>query len=120
MSNYSILTISLLAIHLLEITPPRKLLLFGEGLPAYEKQLRLIEAGQKDLSERDVQIDRISGDTQRIKKYNLKEGQFTVLLIGRDGGEKFRAHEPVSVKSLIDLIDAMPMRKQEMKSKKGN
>lgn len=39
---------------------------------------------------------------------------FTVTLIGKDGTEKHRQHEALSADTLFNLIDAMPMRQQEM------
>ncbi len=36
----------------------------------------------------------------------------------KDGGVKLRSSEPVSTKDLFGLIDSMPMRRQEMESKK--
>ena len=41
--------------------------------------------------------------------------RFAVALIGKDGGVKFRAERPVRAQELFALIDAMPMRRQEMK-----
>jgi hypothetical protein len=39
---------------------------------------------------------------------------FEVLLIGKDGGVKLRQQEPVGTDVLFAVIDAMPMRRQEM------
>ena len=38
-----------------------------------------------------------------------------VILVGKDGTEKRREAEPVSVRALFDQIDAMPMRQREMR-----
>jgi len=48
----------------------------------------------------------------------VQAGTFQVLLIGKDGGVKLRSSGPVSMKDLFGLIDSMPMRQQEMDSKK--
>ena len=48
-------------------------------------------------------------------KYNFKE--FKLLLIGKDGGEKYNSKKPVSINAVIELIDGMPMRKQEIKER---
>jgi hypothetical protein len=37
--------------------------------------------------------------------------------VGRDGGEKLRSAEPVAPEELFDLVDAMPMRRREMRGK---
>ena len=67
-------------------------------------------AGNQPLSEKAVQDIR--------KRLGVETGPFQVLLIGKDGGVKLRSREPVSTKDLFGLIDSMPMRQQEMGSKK--
>jgi hypothetical protein len=39
---------------------------------------------------------------------------FRVLLVGKDGTEKHRDAEPVTVRMVFDTIDAMPMRQREL------
>lgn len=67
-------------------------------------------AGNQLLSEKSVQAIR--------KRLGVETGTFQVLLIGKDGGVKLRSSGPVSMKDLFGLIDSMPMRQQEMDSKK--
>jgi hypothetical protein len=52
------------------------------------------------------------------KRLGVVGGSFQVLLIGKDGGVKLRSTEPVSTKDLFGLIDSMPMRQEEMESRK--
>ena len=68
-------------------------------------------AGNQLLSEKSVQDIR--------EKLGVETGSFQVLLIGKDGGVKLRSSEPVSTKDLFGLIDSMPMRRQEMESRKN-
>jgi hypothetical protein len=42
---------------------------------------------------------------------------FRVLLIGKDGGVKRRSDAPVGAERLFAVIDAMPMRRQEMRTR---
>jgi hypothetical protein len=77
--------------------------------------LEIVEQGQSRagnhlLSEKSVQDVR--------KRLGVVGGSFQVLLIGKDGGVKLRSSEPVSMKDLFGLIDSMPMRQQEIGSKK--
>lgn len=44
---------------------------------------------------------------------------FTVILIGKDGGEKLRRNRVVAVDELNALIDQMPMRRREMRRGQG-
>ncbi len=78
-------------------------------------------ANAPDLKERDLQVHEIvglKGNENQFKKYKVPAQGFTFILIGKDGGEKMRSHEPVSLEKLYRTIDAMPMRQQEMKQRK--
>jgi hypothetical protein len=77
--------------------------------------LEIVEQGQSRagnhlLSEKSVQDIR--------KRLGVVGGSFQVLLIGKDGGVKLRSSEPVSMKDLFGLIDSMPMRQEEMETRK--
>jgi hypothetical protein len=50
----------------------------------------------------------------RQRLYVAKEG-FHAVLVGKDGHPKLSSFEPISASELITTIDAMPMRKQEMR-----
>jgi hypothetical protein len=50
------------------------------------------------------------------RRFNIAPTDFSVILIGKDGGEKLRATEPLTLDKLRDTIDAMPMRQQEMRT----
>ena len=53
-----------------------------------------------------------------LKKHlSVPSGRFTIILIGKDGGEKIRQESAVDLKEIFAIIDAMPMREQEMKKK---
>jgi hypothetical protein len=49
------------------------------------------------------------------KRFHITPGEFTVILLGKDGGEKVRKYKPVTIEQLNEIIDAMPMRKDEMR-----
>jgi hypothetical protein len=40
------------------------------------------------------------------------------VLIGKDGGEKLRRTTPLSPEELFAIVDAMPMRRAEMRERK--
>lgn len=48
-------------------------------------------------------------------RYNPSAVPFRALLIGKDGGVKRQADEPLSASEIFALIDTMPMRRQEMR-----
>jgi hypothetical protein len=51
------------------------------------------------------------------RRFHVDAGEFAVVLVGKDGGEKLRSSKPLPFKRLEDVIDGMPMRQEEMKGK---
>lgn len=96
---------------------PRRLLLFGKDWSSFQPQLQLLAKDSLGLSERDVKIEMLSFENALARKYNLNEGEFTVILIGRDGCEKYRTSTPLSTQTLFEIIDSMPMRQSEIRKK---
>ena len=47
--------------------------------------------------------------------YRVAPADFMVILVGKDGGEKLRSHQPIPYNTLSSTIDAMPMRQGEMR-----
>lgn len=47
--------------------------------------------------------------------FKVEPGDFLVILLGKDGGEKLNSRTPVAVDQLERVIDSMPMHKSEMK-----
>jgi len=77
--------------------------------------LEIIEQGQSRVGNQILSGKSVQDIRKRL---GVHTGPFQVLLIGKDGGVKLRSSEPVSMKDLFGLIDSMPMRRQEMDSKK--
>ena len=50
-----------------------------------------------------------------LESYEVKD--FAVLLLGLDGGMKLKTSSPIELSQLFSLIDRMPMRRAEMKTK---
>ena len=49
------------------------------------------------------------------EKFEISRGRFTVILVGKDGGIKLKQSEQTSLDDIFVLIDAMPMRQEEMR-----
>ena len=47
-------------------------------------------------------------------RYRVAAGESTVILVGKDGGEKLRAESDTDLEPIFLLIDGMPMRKNEL------
>lgn len=81
--------------------------------PRLETQLERFRKADAALSDRQnvVIVDTEPGSALRSL---YRPGSFTVILIGKDGGEKFRRDALVDPEDLNALIDTMPMRRREM------
>lgn len=62
-----------------------------------------LEEARAELKERDVVI---------LKE---KSQKFGIILYGKDGGKKWTGEEDFKVSEITQLIDQMPMRKDEMR-----
>lgn len=49
------------------------------------------------------------------RRFHIGPDEFAVVLVGKDGGEKLRSRTPVTIETLIKLIDSMPMRQKEIR-----
>lgn len=109
----------------------RPLMLFApsEEHPDFEKQLERLTASSKGVKEREVIVIQVFPEEARIGEKPLDEGAaealrerfepqedaLTIVLVGKDGTEKLREQEKLSVSRLFQTIDAMPMRQQEIR-----
>ena len=96
---------------------------------ALREQRDLLAGARPDLEERDITVlavigpDRVEallGSTRGATPAALRgrfrvppEQPFAAVLVGKDGGEKWRADRPAAPEELFALIDAMPMRRHE-------
>ncbi len=53
------------------------------------------------------------------ERYGIGPSDFEVFLIGKDGGVKLRLDRAPEAAELFELIDSMPMRRQEMRESAG-
>lgn len=112
----------------------RPLLLFSKSrsFAGLDQQMDILRDYRPDLQERDVVVLSTTGrqETQTVigytpvprgtarllrKQFQPSRSGLTVVLIGKDGTEKARWEKVVDPQTVFDLIDAMPMRQQEIK-----
>ncbi len=100
-----------------QFTNKRQVLIFGD--PKSEpvaQQLQLLKKEAPELEERDMTITLAGKNVQLYRKYKVAPSDsFTLILIGKDGGEKYRSQQQTPAQELFALIDAMPMRQSEMR-----
>ena len=97
---------------------------------AVSKQLSSMKGG---IIERDMRIFRVFESDESLsgnsvisqedafglrKKFSVSSGTFTMILVGKDGGVKMKEESLVDLSDVFSLIDAMPMRRIEMKERK--
>lgn len=113
----------LMQIHLKPVE--RQVLLFytESGKELWEKQKAELTGHEPGIKERDILLKSFNtGSTKKnvFKEWNVDlSKKFTFILVGRDGGEKFRSNEFVTADKLFALVDAMPMRQHEKKRPEG-
>lgn len=99
----------------------------SEDDPDARRQLAALERSAEALSERHVVVvsvwpDRVDGagaadlDPSALREhYGIDNGEFAVLLIGKDTAVKRRSDETIDPVEFTDVIDTMPMRRREMR-----
>lgn len=53
------------------------------------------------------------------RKYHVGPKEFRAMLVGKDGTVAFSSKAPIQPKTLYARIDAMPMRRDEMRRREG-
>jgi hypothetical protein len=103
-----------------QITAKRQLLIFGQ--PQSQLVLQQLELLKKDaagVEERDIIITLVAKENPIFKKYKMEASKrLTIILVGKDGGEKHRTYNVITAQQLFALVDAMPMRQAEMRNAK--
>ncbi|MBY5993107.1 DUF4174 domain-containing protein [Ferrimonas balearica] len=108
----------------------RALLVFAptHSDPEFVTQGDWLSQMERGLRERDLLVFRVVGESVEMEGRLLSEpkahlwredfiiprDEFTVVLIGKDGQVKLHQDSPTSEEQLFRLIDAMPLRQQEM------
>ena len=108
----------------------RPLLLFAptDSDPRLVETMRRIDASRCDFVDRDIVLGRIVTEgtstldghvvdptqAQRlVSEFGIGADSFSVVLIGKDGGEKLRVAGIPDLQAIYAVIDGMPMRARE-------
>jgi hypothetical protein len=111
----------------------RPLLVFADGAAnsSLAAQHRIVAAARSGLSDRDVVMVWVVGNTVRAEfgpgpaqgaaalrsRFGASPAFFRAVLVGKDGGAKLSQSTPLDAARLFATIDAMPMRRDEMRRK---
>lgn len=69
---------------------------------------------KENVVEKTVGLELKTLETNNLRTYYQIDTDFSVLLIGKDGGVKRRSNEVLNAWEFFDQIDTMPMRQREM------
>ncbi len=105
----------------------RVLLVFpSEDRHAWAEQQRLVDEARDALESRDILVVMV-GDTQapvRLPdaaaaraRWKVGAHEGAAVLVGKDGGEKWRAPLPAPLAPVFSLVDRMPMRQEELRER---
>ena len=83
---------------------------------AQERDLAVIALPYQTPSSSRLQLSPADAEAAR-RRFHVAPTDFAVLLLGKDGGAKLRSAKPLSMRTLDEIIDAMPMRQDEMRGK---
>ena len=109
----------------------RVLIIFAEeeGGHLLKKQMEMLQSDEEGLEDRKLVIYSVNGSAYRkgiqsdqwisgsdtFRKFIDAGDKFKVILIGLDGGIKIRQNEVLTLDKLFSTIDAMPMRRNELR-----
>ena len=109
----------------------RVILIVSEDNTAFERQILAFKANEKGMNERSLIVyhlksyeyeqvmpkGNVQKSTNLFEKYKQANVSFELILIGLDGGIKLRQRDFLSCEKLFAIIDSMPMRSSELKSR---
>ncbi len=98
----------------------RLLLVFAphEEHEKLKETFEILELNYEGLEDRQMVVIRSlasrNGQDPLRRHFNVNPEEFRIVLIGKDGGPKDQTDHVVDICAIFGLIDAMPMRQQEM------
>ncbi|MEO1492832.1 MAG: DUF4174 domain-containing protein [Pseudomonadota bacterium] len=90
------------------------------------EQIGRFSIHRREFRDRDVVVVEIGGPFMRDRgnavphgpimreKFGIRDDEFAIFLVGKDGDVKHRLGEVTDAQVFYDLIDQMPMRRQEL------
>lgn len=84
---------------------------------AQDRQIVPLAIVYKNPSSTDAKLTSTDEEATR-RRFSIAPGDFAVILIGKDGGEKLRSAKPLSMTKLNETVDSMPMRRDEVRGNK--
>jgi len=90
--------------------------IFQDNLDGLEERKLVIYSVMPDQYKKGIDAESWINSTRLNDRYRQEGKEFEVLLLGLDGGVKLRQSEILSIEKLFAIIDAMPMRRNELRN----
>ena len=87
----------------------------ARGLDIEDRDLVFFEVVENGPSTQDGETLNPAASRLLRERFDVPEGAFSVILVGKDGGIKLERQDRTSLDEIFALIDSMPMRQQEMR-----
>jgi hypothetical protein len=92
-----------------------------KGDPQLARQTDLLASARHGMAERDLVVLEAIGSSSEAgrlrRQLGVPDGEFRAILVGKDGGAKLTDTAAIPPDRLFATIDAMPMRRQEMRQR---
>ncbi|MEM0932723.1 MAG: DUF4174 domain-containing protein, partial [Bacteroidota bacterium] len=87
--------------------------------PKVKEQLDAFKPFSREIEDREmiILIPQRAERPKLLERFRLDNDYVGLILVGKDGGVKLKQKLVVTPKTLFDLIDAMPMRRAELRNK---
>lgn len=105
----------------------RVLLIYTDDKNAddFKNQIKILSEHKKELTERKLVVYQFSENQYKtdfntvwfLSNFKKASEEFKVILIGLDGDVKLKQKTILTTEKLFAIIDGMPIRKNELKSK---
>ena len=84
--------------------------------PRVAKQISALDHTRPEMDQRNIKVLQEAKPGSALRKsLGVEEKGFAVVLVGKDGSVKKVWHDLVDPKQIFTVIDAMPMRQDEMR-----
>jgi hypothetical protein len=112
------------AVSLGDFNPKNRVLVISApaGNGAADEQRRIYKVALEGMSERDIVLVEAVDDSKRSKlirdRVSANGKRFQVFLVGKDGHTALSSDKPLMADYLFGEVDAMPMRRDEMRRRR--
>ena len=91
-----------------------------EKVELEDRKLIIYQLSPETALKGTLPIDDLVFIKEMYQRFSIPKDEFSVLLIGLDGGEKLKQSALLTTEELFGIIDRMPMRKNELRRRNNH